>query len=335
MNILTNLQNVLLKRIHREDYATLTSGRIYILPTREGIIYAIMILVMLAAAINFNNSLVFFFTFLMAGIGIISMHMTQQNLLGLQFSIGHVKPVFCFQNLNIPLTITQSDDNSTKNFLFTNRLSNYSIAIQLQEQTTVKSTLSSPALLKTLIDVLHHETTVLQLSSPTLKRGYFELPFLTVSTRFPLGLFRAWSNIILNSNALVYPEPVSQVDYKAQNGSDSEGLGTQGRGFDDFSGFKSYQPGESLKHIHWKAYAREQGLLSKTFSGSNNREYWIDWSELSGAVEHRLSQLSRVIIDAESRGDRYGLVLPGTTIRINQGLTHQHRCLKALALYKS
>ncbi len=343
MELLTKLQNWLLKRIQAEDYATLTSRRIYILPTREGIIYAVLILVMLAAAINFNNSLVFFFTFLMAGMGIISMHMTQQNLLGLQFSIAHVQPVFCFQNLNLPLTISQSDAAAGKYSSYKYRRVNYSIAIELTDQAlaTQSTTIStsevsqySQTLLKQLADVRHNEETILQLSNSTVHRGYFKLPPLTISTRFPLGLFRAWANIELNNNAIVYPFPAHQANHEPQTGSDSEGQGATGRGFDDFSGFKSYQPGESLKHIHWKAYAKEQPLLTKTFSGSNNREYWINWDELSGDIEKRLSRLSRLVLDAEQCGDRYGLLLPGKTININQGQTHQHQCLKALALYR-
>ena len=318
MKLLAKLQRWLLKRIYREDCATLTAGRIYILPTREGLIYALLILVMLAAAINFNNSLVFFFTFLMAAVGVISMQMTQQNLIGLQFSIAHVKPVFCGQNLNLPLSIAQSESAAT-----TRTKANYSIAIQLTHHLSEKK----------LADVYHNEKTLLQLSSHTEQRGRFELPPLNVSTRYPLGLFRAWANMELNCDAIIYPQAAAQANHEPQSGSDSEGQGSKGRGFDDFSGFKSYQPGESLKHIHWKAYAREQGLLTKTFTGSNNREYWINFSELSGDIEKKLSRLCRLILDAEQRGDRYGLVLPNTSINVNQGQTHQHQCLKALALF--
>jgi len=108
------LQTWLLKRIYREETTTLTAKRIYILPTREGFIYALIVLIMLAAAINFNNSLIFFFTFLMVGMGIISMLITQQNLLNLQFSIAHVPPVFCCQNLNLPLVLQQRKNPGSK-----------------------------------------------------------------------------------------------------------------------------------------------------------------------------------------------------------------------------
>lgn len=320
MTLLTQLKSWLLKRVVHQDSALLSSKSIYILPTREGIIFAVLILIILAAAINFNNSLVFFFTFLLAGIGLVSMHMTQKNLLGLQFSIAHVKPVFCYQTISLPLCISQlSPDKS-----LIEKLSNYSIAVQFSDSLSAE-----------LVDIPYNDKTILHLSHATIQRGPFELSPISISSCYPLGLFRAWANIQLNCDAIVYPNPAPPFSHKPQSGSDSEGQGEKGRGFDDFSGFKTYQPGESLKHIHWKAYAREQGLLSKTFSGANNHEYWLNWNELSGDIEQRLSQLCRLIIDAETQGDRYGLVLPHKTINISQGEAHQHQCLKALAMYQA
>ncbi len=310
----STLQKWLLKRIRREESCTLSARRIYILPTREGIIYALLILILLAAAINFNNSLIFFFTFLMAGMGIISMHMTQNNLLNLQCSIAHVTPVFCHQTLSLPLII-----QSTKKNLSTNH---YSIAIELEHNNLL------------FTDVFKHEKSIIQLNTPTTTRGQFLLPSLTVSSRYPLGLFRAWANIKLQCNAIVYPQQVMNKTYQAVSGTESEGQSPKGRGFDDFSGFRSYQSGDSLKHIHWKAYAREQGLLCKTFSGSNNHEYWLNYNELSGDSESRLGQLSYLVVQAEQLGDRYGLILTNQTIQISSGSTHQHQCLKALALFQ-
>ncbi|MCW8932135.1 MAG: DUF58 domain-containing protein [Gammaproteobacteria bacterium] len=331
MKLLTKLQHWLLKRVSRKDSTVLKSNSIYILPTKEGIIYAVMIFLMLSAAINFNNSLVFFCTFLMAGVGLISMHMTQQNLLDLQFSIAHVKPVFCFQNLSLPLIISQSTDQlANKSMSKKKNLTKYSIAIQFSHQQTQ----SNEVFLKEITDVPFDETSLLQLNSPTTQRGIFELPPLTISTRYPLGLFRAWTNIQLNNDAVIYPNPENKFSHKPLNGTNSEGQGIKGRGFDDFSGFKSYQKGESLKHIHWKAYAREQGMLSKTFTGGNNHEYWLDWNEFSGDTENKLRQLCRLVIDAEEQGDRYGLILPNKTINISRGQVHHHQCLRELAMYQ-
>ncbi len=323
MNLLKKLKNWLLKRVTYQDSATLNSKSIYILPTREGLIYALLVLIILAAAINFNNSLVFFFAFLLVGVGLVSMRATQQNLLNLHFSFAHIKPVFCHQPISLPLLIKPL----SKHQLLSNKISHYSIDIQFSHSTSELD-------LANRLDIYFNDKSSLHLSYATEQRGSLKLPALTISSLYPLGLFRAWANIQLNSDALVYPSPTRPFAHQPKSGSNSEGQGEQGRGFDDFSGFKSYQVGEPLNHIHWKAYAREQGLLSKTFSGANDHEYWLNWNELQGDIEHRLSQLCRLILDAQAQGDRYGLILPNSNINISQGESHQHQCLKALAMYQ-
>jgi uncharacterized protein (DUF58 family) len=246
------------------------------------------------------------------------MYMTQQNLLGLEFFITHVPPVFCTQILYLPLIIRH-------NLVNNNKIDHFSIEIAFHNS-------HNPLL--DIIDITDHEKIQVQLNHQTTQRGYVQLLPLTISSRYPLGLFRAWANIQLTNDGIIYPHAIENTHYHAQSSTNSDGLGIQGRGFDDFSGFKTYQLGESIKHIHWKAYAREQGLLSKVFSGSNPQEYWLNWHDLSGHIDTRLGELCYLIIMANHQDDRYGLILPGTTIEINQGKQHQHQCLKALALYQ-
>ena len=52
-------------------------------------------------------------------------------------------------------------------------------------------------------------------------------------------------------------------------------------------------------------------------------------------TEARLSQLTRWVLEAEGKHLSYGLRLPGTRIAPSRGATHQHACLKALALHQT
>src|SRR5262245_18498710 len=61
---------------------TLHRRRIYILPTRAGAGFALMLLVMLIAGLNYANSLALFLTFLLAGFALVTMHQCHRNLLG-------------------------------------------------------------------------------------------------------------------------------------------------------------------------------------------------------------------------------------------------------------
>jgi uncharacterized protein (DUF58 family) len=166
-------------------------------------------------------------------------------------------------------------------------------------------------------------------------RGWLQLERVTMETRFPLGLIRAWSYVQPDMRALVYPKPDRSPLPATHPVAESGEAQTAGSGTDDFAGLRPYQPGDSPRHIAWKAAARDDSLLTKTFAGRASSELWFDWDELPADlhVEARLSRLARWVLLAEEQGLRYGLKLPGTTVPLGEGLAHRDSCLKELALY--
>jgi uncharacterized protein (DUF58 family) len=111
----------------------------------------------------------------------------------------------------------------------------------------------------------------------------------------------------------------------------SEGVQVQG---DDFTGVRSYVPGESQRHVDWKAVARGQPMMTKQFAAENDGTLHFDFSTLPmQGVEARLSQLALWIIEAERTRRRYSLRLPGADIPAALGESHYHKCLQALALH--
>ena len=59
--------------------STLTQGNVYILPTRAGWMFALTLLVLLLASINYQLNLGYVLTFLLAGSGVVSMHVTPRH----------------------------------------------------------------------------------------------------------------------------------------------------------------------------------------------------------------------------------------------------------------
>src|ERR1700733_7660125 len=57
--------------------------RLYILPTRAGVAFSALLLLMLIAGLNYANSLALLVTFLLAGLALVAMHACHRNLLGL------------------------------------------------------------------------------------------------------------------------------------------------------------------------------------------------------------------------------------------------------------
>jgi uncharacterized protein (DUF58 family) len=105
-------------------------------------------------------------------------------------------------------------------------------------------------------------------------------------------------------------------------------------GDDDFAGLRSASPGDPPQRIAWKAYARNDVLLLKEFSGGTQEPCMLDWDMLPDlGTEERLSQLTRWCLDADAAGRSLGLRLPGNAIPLGAGPKHLEACLEALALF--
>ncbi|TXT17115.1 MAG: hypothetical protein FD132_2572, partial [bacterium] len=72
----------------------LTARRLYILPTRAGLVFGVLLLGLLVGAINYGVSLAYLFTFWFVGLAVVGMPHTQRNLSGLTLRAGAAPPVF-------------------------------------------------------------------------------------------------------------------------------------------------------------------------------------------------------------------------------------------------
>jgi uncharacterized protein (DUF58 family) len=157
---------------------------------------------------------------------------------------------------------------------------------------------------------------------------------ITISTVYPLGLVRAWAYVDMDMHCIVYPQP---GPYRPMPAILHHYQGEQSgytAGSDDFHGFRPYQPGDSLRHIHWKALARALPMLTKKFTAGESPDLWLDWAMLPLLDnEARLRVLCRLVLEADRSGRAYGLRLPGAEIPPARSALHQHRCLEALALF--
>lgn len=292
---------------------TLRNKRLYILPTRFGYIYALMLLVLLLAAINYQNSMAYALTFLLTAIGIVSLWQTHKNLLGLNIGLKAPEPVFSGEQLNLEFNL-RNEHHSPR----------YAVGIQYD--------MHPP----NYIRVDPGELATLCLHLPAGKRGSYSLGGFTIFTRYPTGLFHAWSWIRFNTTLLIYPQPL--YDHKLQHSliDDHSGKSTVDiTDGDDFAGLREHRTGESLRHISWKAYAQGRGMLTKTFQGHATPALWIQWNDMSASsIEGKLSQMTALVLQAQQGGQKYGLKLPSIAIEQNTGSAHKANCLHRLATYR-
>ncbi len=289
----------------------LIQRRVYILPTKRGLFFAAALFVMLIGSLNYNNNLGFTLTFLLASLSIVAILHTYRNLLRLSVDVGHITPVFCGDVVRVPVTL----DNS-------NYPDRFSIRINFPEQPKLFTDIPANQWVRVEPTLLSHE------------RGRHRLERFTLSTIFPLGLFKAWAHTQLKIQYLVYPKPDAQHKLPRESFYHFNLTGDRGNGCDDFAGLRNYQQGDSLHHVHWKTFAREQGLHTKQFGGDKAEELWLDWETLDILdTEARLSRLTRWVLDADAMQYSYGLKLPNKQIPLGHGSNHRHRCLEALAVY--
>ncbi len=262
------------------------------------------------SSINYTNNLAFLLTFLLGSISVLSAIHAYANLAGLVLESGRLFPAFC------------GDDAQLQLFFRAGGRERRRLGVRIGAVVDEFS--------------LHAEAgRELDLHIPTTRRGLLPLGQLIIATRYPLGLFRAWSPLVLPVTGLVYPRPlaVDSLDrlHLAGDG-DEEGLGVVSQS-GEFGGVRPYRPEDGMSRISWKASARGAGLFAKEFRSGIAATLVFDWDEVhSSGYEERISLLAGLVREAERLGLSYGLRLPGLMVEPGNGASQAHRCLEALAL---
>ena len=288
--------------------------RTYVLPNRFGYLLLVIILLMLIAATNYQNTLAFVLTFMLIAIGHNTLVMTYRNLLNLQTTVLPTKPIYLGQSLFIPIKIQSLSKRN-----------HFSIGLGLKKD------------IQQLIDIEAEEIAQTEIEYEPKERGWYKPDRIYLATTYPLGIFRVWSWFRCQHQYLVYPKPVKPPFDVQQLGylSDLESNDVKD-GQEDFYSIREYQAGDAKRNIHWRAYAKDQGLATKQFSEPKGQLATLDYHmfdsvETYNRVELRLSWLCYLIREAASTQTRFGLNLPGHTFAPAQGKEHVEQCLQALA----
>lgn len=303
-------RNWAFRRTVETGTVVLNQRRIYIVPSRQGFGFALVLLLMLLGDINYNLSLGYVLTFLLATAGGMSMLHTFRNMAQLEIHAGHITPVFAGEQARFV-------------FHFNNpgRLERYQFHLH------------DDAEHRTVFDLPAQRSSAIELPQLAARRGWQDSGRLTLHTEFPLGLFHAWTYIHFDVQALVYPLPAAPQPLPAMSARNGNGKALAS-GDEDFSGLRNYAAGDPLPRIAWKALAREQGLQVKQFSAPQGHELMLDWAQLPNiTTERKLELLTRWVLDADAQGLRYGLRLAGKDIAPQHGVAHRAECLRALALF--
>src|SRR5512145_736793 len=162
----------------------LVHGRVYILPTRHGLLFALFLGLMLLGSVNYNLSLGFVLTFLLATLGLVSILHAFRNLAHLRVSPGRTSAVFAGDTGNFPVLLESPGQGGR-----------WAIGVTRAGAAPVYANVPAGAPGEVVLRV------------DTARRGWLRPGRLRVFTQFPLGLFHAWSWVEPDVRLLVYPKP--------------------------------------------------------------------------------------------------------------------------------
>ena len=211
------------KRARAELPVVLDRKRIFILPTKFGFLFALLLLALLIGSINYTNNLGFFLTFLLASTGFVSIFHTYVNLRGLAITRIETGEIFAGD----PLVLTVHCGSTSRPFR--------DVRVALSGET-------GPSRGVNLEPGMHRAVRAI---GGTTRRGIRSLPVIVVHTTYPLGLFRAWSNVSVAGTYAVFPEPseaVSLVSLETPGDSSQDDGSGKRPGSDDFGGLRPKAP---------------------------------------------------------------------------------------------
>jgi uncharacterized protein (DUF58 family) len=293
------------------EAVVLRHSRIYIMPTRRGVAFLATLGMMLLTSLNYSLALGFVTTFLLTGLAAAALLHTFRNLAGIELRPLAAGEAFAGGVLPFRLGV---EGHATARF-----------AIALAARGCVPVT----------VDVLPDAALPVTLELRTPRRGSIVLGRVTLSSSYPLGLWRAWAYVHFPLAGVAFPVPEIAAP-PLPDGATGHDLHSAATGDDaELAGLRVYQPGDPLQRIAWKAVARGAGWYTKQFEGGGGGgPVELAWNAVGTAhgVEGKISRLTAWVLAAERAARPFALSLPGVRLPAGQGREHRRKALTALAL---
>lgn len=299
------------RRIPPTRRITLSQDTVFIFPTVTGFVFGGLVVLLILGAINYQNSLIYGVAFLLGSLFLVTILYTFRNLSGLTIELAGVGTGFVGEDVEFAVRVSRPAGAGRE-------------GVQL----------GWPLSIMQWVEVFDAEASTVKLFVPARMRGWLNPGRLLIETYFPLGLLRAWTWVDLDATGLVYPQPLFDDPPEPSTSQRDEGALIDPRGSDDFNDMRAYRAGDPVRHIVWRSYARSDDLVVKEYASFIDPRFILDWDNVAGDVEARLSKLTGMALTAARRDREFGLQIPGTEIPPAVGEAHLETVLKSLALYE-
>ncbi|MFO7807843.1 DUF58 domain-containing protein [Guyparkeria sp.] len=264
-----------------------TLSPLQIRPRRFGLGLAIITVAMLLAAINYGNNLIFLIAFMMIALMINSAWQGWRALSAVQVRV-------------IPPGMRAAGETGTVSI----ELDSHAILPPLQvdaglDETAAQTALSPPG------------ATIVAMTLPGEPRGYLPLPEMTLETPYPLGLWTVRRQFSPGIGQWVHPAPIEGINRGRRTESDDTGDQASLEG--DPTRLRSYHPGDPIRHVVFRHYAKTGQLLTRHPEADHERPdpELVDYEAFAGPRETRLSAMTERLVKLDRDHQPWVLRLPG------------------------
>ena len=294
---------------HRGERLRLGLRSLYILPTRFGMLWLSSGGLLLLVAIQSQRNGPLLLSFLMLGLWLLALHLTQFNLQGLELEALAPSGGFAGEMVAYPL-------------LCRSRCQRDAIQLGLAGSAATPQPLAAGE-------------SVLSVPWRAGRRGLQTPGRLRLQTTAPLGLFVCWTLWEPPRPQPIYPArrpgPVAETASPASSDTAATAASKFAAGSDDWDDLRPHRPQDGLARLAWKSLAQGRGLQTKTFADATPAVGLL--TPAPGLPPERaLEHLSAEIWRRSKAGEAYGLALGSAQVAPSTGPEHRDRCLLALAL---
>ncbi len=290
----------------------LSQRNVFIFPSRFGLAFLAFIGLLFVLATNYQNNLMLLMSYILSSLFISSMLASFINVSGLAVSAKGQYLGYSEQEILVPVTLETS-------------MPRYHLALNFtQDNQKSVATLS--------------QTSIVKVPVQYTRRGRYQLPRLTLTSYYPLGLFRCWTHLQFDLQVVVCPQPLHCLQHGiGQHWREQETetlLSGHSPASDNFYELRSYIPGEALNQVAWKQLAKTGQWYSKAYQPLVAEPDILSLEQLNAStIENKLRQLCFLVLEYESANLDYGLALSGDVIQPGCGQQHLHHCLTKVATY--
>jgi uncharacterized protein (DUF58 family) len=232
--------------------------------TREGWIYFGAVTVVVFAAINTANNLLYMVLSALLAVLLLSGFLSGLNFRFLRMTVRI--PSHCFAGEPFPISLQVRNE---KRFF-------PSLSIQFDQHSATWFTSADEGTFRFssfYIPVIRSQAHVSQTGQAMLtKRGRYTMNKLKASSRYPFGFFLKHRSYDVEGECICYPEIIPQ---ERMNVSIADIQGTserfeRGVGYDLYT-IRDYVPSDSTRHVHWKASAKTATLKTREYAAEETR----------------------------------------------------------------